>query len=254
MLESGNYELKQSLITSRSGAITSRARLEALAMINEFPEGRAGELPLLALVLCGDTDDTAYQLPNVIFRPAYLDEHRSVEKMNLEDALQYKRTGTPSIRFQLAQRTRWIAAEGSAVIIDLGYEPTFPASTTAFAIFDNFNLIVHNLMYEHAGVVDDTGYLAAGLVQLIIDNALRHGNIGTPFAHISLYEAMTYNTPEFADHATGSASLSSSQSTRALRRLNASSSASSTGARATSFGCSASRTCSASSTTTSPAS
>lgn len=188
----GNYQIVQSVITGRGGAASSRPRLEALAQLNEAPEQRGCELPLLSLVFCGDATDRAYELPGVLFRPAFLQGGDNVEHMHLEDALAAKR-GTPSVRFAMRLKTSTTAAIGNAIVLDLGYKAgDADASVTVVQVLDDLQFKVRNLVYEHANARDESGYLAAGFLQLILDDSARSpcgGRWIGDFTRVTLYEA-----------------------------------------------------------------
>lgn len=198
MLQTGSYEIEQSVVSGRYGSTTSRLRLEALAVLNEAPQARAGDLALVQLVCCGTGwDQSPLELGDVRYRAPFLLAAQNVETLDLFDA-QYVRDHNCElpVRMSLLLPTWAMEARGCAVVIDLGFGAELQHSRDTLGMLHVRRLDVCNRLYEHCAAEDANGFLSVGYVQCVLDHLLRDRTRKT-FDGLSLYHAMTYNTPLF---------------------------------------------------------
>jgi hypothetical protein len=110
----------QSLVIGRYGASCSRDRVEAIALLNEYPY-RATDVRLVALVFTGETANCAdYKMDaycKATYRPRFMMERRIVEKLCLAEAEYFRDTGYLPPRHAL-ETVKWGGnARGRGIVV-----------------------------------------------------------------------------------------------------------------------------------------
>ena len=183
MLQTGEYDIAQSMVSGKYGSSTDRSRFEAFSLLNEDPKNAATDLKVVDLVFCGlgSHGVTSYtmnkvQMSDVLYRASWMPEIAQVENMDLMDAYYYRDNGG-AMPYHLARSAQDFRSHnfGTSVVIDLGYNPD--SAKTCTSVFDelDFNrLCPQNMCHIHSGAVDTHGYLSLGYIHATLDMIVRH--------------------------------------------------------------------------------
>ena len=152
MLETGNYELEQSLVIGRYGSQCSQERVEAIAILNEFPH-RAADITLVVLVFTGtyyrDQGRLMTDFMRQYYRPRFLQSLRHVEQMSLMDAEYMRDHGVLPPNRALRTIDWGDMAVGVGIVVDYGYSRDLDASRDGMEYLNSFRINVKNLLNIH---------------------------------------------------------------------------------------------------------
>lgn len=210
MLQTGNYEIEQSVVVGKFGSASERVRIEALAALNEDPHVRATDLRLVELVFCASAkrDGLSLTIYDVIFRPAFALASSDVEALDLHDARHVRTTGLLPSRFA-SSFSMHAPTCGRALIVDLGFKAPALSESSQIAALEEVKFMqrlgfqVSNRLYEHSCAVDDKGYLSMGYALQVMETMLRSPpNLvsSLPSFEVPLHELMAYNSPLYRTH------------------------------------------------------
>lgn len=206
MIQTGDYECSQQLVCGKYGGSMDRGRFEALAVVNEEPRSRGGDMRIISIIFCGtmsERDDAL--LRDIVLRPPFMMAAGShIEEFDLFDAECFRDSGCKPERFaDVAPVTRPI---GNAIVVDMGFHAEErPFSKLAVQTLREFQFETANMLNEKTKVVDRNGYFNCGMISQIFDNILRQPgrmleSYVPDFARLFMSELLVYNTTAYFNY------------------------------------------------------